>query len=284
VEDETARDKRRTHVGLAAGSAAAETALPMVRRLAILRLNLWAVVLAFPFQVITPPLILWRMHGAKPSQLGLTTRRLGRNLLYGLLAFVLVTPLCYAIHQLVLWLFELWPEGGTQSHSLTLLGQQSLTAIERVLFVAATVVAAPVMEEIIFRGVLQRYFVKRRHGGAWAVGLALAFVLIGRLGSIAAAGANVSALVTELLPVLFITALAPVLLLVQRYCRTPAEPGIFGTAVLFAAIHGAWPSPVALLVLGVALGWLAWRTDSLVGPIVVHALFNGVSAVQLMWR
>jgi membrane protease YdiL (CAAX protease family) len=53
--------------------------------------------------------------------------------------------------------------------------------------------------------------------------------------------------------------------------------------VLFAAMHSSvWPTPVALLVLGLALGTLAARTKSLVGPIVVHALFNAVTCVGLL--
>jgi membrane protease YdiL (CAAX protease family) len=37
-----------------------------------------------------------------------------------------------------------------------------------------------------------------------------------------------------------------------------------------------------LVLLGMALAWLAYRTRSLVGPIVVHALFNGVTFLTLV--
>jgi membrane protease YdiL (CAAX protease family) len=54
--------------------------------------------------------------------------------------------------------------------------------------------------------------------------------------------------------------------------------------MLFAASHNVWPTPVPLLLLGLGLGWLASRTQSLVGPIVCHALFNGVACLVLYWE
>jgi membrane protease YdiL (CAAX protease family) len=78
--------------------------------------------------------------------------------------------------------------------------------------------------------------------------------------------------------------LAVVCLLVRRVSRTPAGPAIFATAVLFAAIHArVWPSPVALLLLGLGLGYLAWTRRSLVPSIVVHALFNAIACLYLLY-
>jgi hypothetical protein len=59
----------------------------------------------------------------------------------------------------------------------------------------------------------------------------------------------------------------------------------YNTSLLFACIHtSVWPTPVPLFVLALGLGVLAQRTRSLVGPIVLHGLFNGISCVQLLWR
>jgi membrane protease YdiL (CAAX protease family) len=53
--------------------------------------------------------------------------------------------------------------------------------------------------------------------------------------------------------------------------------------VLFAAVHSrVWPTPIALFVLGLALGWLAYRTQSLISSIVLHSLFNSVTCVLLI--
>jgi membrane protease YdiL (CAAX protease family) len=65
--------------------------------------------------------------------------------------------------------------------------------------------------------------------------------------------------------------------------RAQSAGAIYGTALLFASAHSfAWPTPVSLFVLALALGYLAYRTQSLVGPMLLHALFNGVSVVILL--
>jgi membrane protease YdiL (CAAX protease family) len=89
-------------------------------------------------------------------------------------------------------------------------------------------------------------------------------------------------LLLSLQPAAFVLLLAPLLLLTRRMTRPEAAAGIFGTAVLFAAAHSSvWPSPVPLLPLGIVLGWLAYRTKSLVGPIVLHAFFNTIACVEM---
>jgi Type II CAAX prenyl endopeptidase Rce1-like len=53
---------------------------------------------------------------------------------------------------------------------------------------------------------------------------------------------------------------------------------IYGTALLFAMFHvSVWPTPIPLFVLALGLGYLAHRTQSIVGPIVLHVLFNAVA-------
>jgi len=56
----------------------------------------------------------------------------------------------------------------------------------------------------------------------------------------------------------------------------------YGNGLLFAALHSSvWPSPIPLFLLGFGLAWLAHRTQSLVAPIVAHALFNGVACLDM---
>jgi hypothetical protein len=60
--------------------------------------------------------------------------------------------------------------------------------------------------------------------------------------------------------------------------------GIYGTSALFAAFHSSiWPSPIPLFVLALALGWLAYRTQSLIPSMVLHGLFNAVTCVLLLF-
>jgi membrane protease YdiL (CAAX protease family) len=59
-------------------------------------------------------------------------------------------------------------------------------------------------------------------------------------------------------------------------------PAIFGSSMLWAMFHASvWPSPIPLFLLGLGLGWLAYRTQSLVSALVVHMLFNGVAFLVL---
>lgn len=60
-----------------------------------------------------------------------------------------------------------------------------------------------------------------------------------------------------------------------------ARWSIVGSAMVFSLMH-PWPTPIPLFVLGLGLGWLAYRTQSLVPSIVVHALFNLVSFLVLV--
>ena len=53
---------------------------------------------------------------------------------------------------------------------------------------------------------------------------------------------------------------------------------ILMTSIIFALLHTIWRTPPAL-VLGVFLGFLYWRTQSLVLPIVSHFTVNTVSVV-----
>lgn len=56
---------------------------------------------------------------------------------------------------------------------------------------------------------------------------------------------------------------------------------IYATAVLFAVIH-VWPTPIPLFLLGLLLGWLAARTQSLLAPVTLHFLFNAVACLLVL--
>jgi len=59
---------------------------------------------------------------------------------------------------------------------------------------------------------------------------------------------------------------------------TGARAALVGSSALFAAVHApAEPQAVApLFFLGMALAYAAYRTRSLVAPMLAHALFNGL--------
>jgi membrane protease YdiL (CAAX protease family) len=324
----------RDGLGAAGGPGAASGATAdAVRRAGRTRLLLWARALAFPFQALAIPFVLLAFLGARPAQLGLTRRRLGRNVLFGLVGWVVFTPLAFGVNVLTARFLSEAGLGGEQEHPLTQLAGLGPTPAEWALLIFTAVVVAPVLEELIFRGVLQPWFAGLRAGGHVAVGAALALAVWERADALHTARGG-RELAEAAAPALFVLALVPFYLLIwwrgRRAGRlagsplpsekaghadaaapegdftpgpapagavmppAPAAPDVrarvpppvvFATALLFGALHSfAWPTPVALFVLGLGLGALAARSGSLVGPIVLHALFNAVSCVLLLSR
>jgi membrane protease YdiL (CAAX protease family) len=245
------------------------------------RLNLWAQALAFPLQVATVPVLFYFLLRVPPAALGLTTARLGRNLAAGGLGFLLLTPAVWGVHLATQALVLRSGAGAVQEHPLTQLARGGASPAEWVLIVFTAVVQAPVVEEILFRGMLQRTFARFRNGGHVAMGAAFLFTLVGRWDQ-APSGESVRAAAGALAPTLFVAALVPLYLVVYFRSHSPEGPAVFGTAVLFASIHPNWPAPVALFVLALGLGRIAARTSSLAGSVLMHALFNAVSCALLL--
>jgi membrane protease YdiL (CAAX protease family) len=283
--DQDVRLGQEAGLGLFAGPGGADAFLTTARQRLNGRAFLWVLAAGFPFQLVTIPLLLYALGGTRPWQLGLTNRRLGRNALAGLVGALLLTPPVLGIHEAVLWLYRLGLPGRAVEHPLTLLvEQQSLFGAERVLLVFGAMVAAPVLEELVFRGMLQPWFATRPWGPNAAVAAAGVLAAIACAGPARAALSHgIGAVLEASQPVLFVLALLPAYAVVCGRSRTRVGPAIFGTSLAFAALHSSvWPSPVALLVLGAGLGTLAYRTGSLVGPVVMHGLFNGVSCLILL--
>jgi membrane protease YdiL (CAAX protease family) len=264
--------------------AQSEDSDPIEKTEAQSRLALWPTALASPFQVLTFPILLAALSGTRPEQLGLTARRFGRNLLLGVGGMLVLTPLAFGIYWIVRYLYAESGGAGVEKHALEIVAQQHPFPSEWVVLVLTATVAAPVREELTFRGVLQPWLAARRWGGhvamVGALGLA---VLYQREHLIAGWQEGIAPLTTAAMPALFVLGLVPVYLLVWWRSQTPRGPAIFGASLLFACVHtSVWPTPVPLFVLALGLGILADRTRSLVGPIVLHGLFNGVSCVLLL--
>jgi membrane protease YdiL (CAAX protease family) len=249
-----------------------------------IRANLWAHVLAFPLQAATVPVVFYVLSGVSAARIGLTRRQLGRNLLSGLGAWLIITPLVFGINVLVAYLTRLLDPGSVQEHPLTRLATGGATPMEWVLLVFSAIVIAPVLEETVFRGVLQPWFAGFPNGGAAAMAAAFLVTVTMRQAQLVEAFRQGGAgLLTAVMPGLFVLALVPFFLFVARHPPRPESPAVFGTALLFASVHAeVWPTPVPLFVLGLALGMLAVRTGSLVGPMVLHGLFNSVTCVLLL--
>jgi membrane protease YdiL (CAAX protease family) len=257
---------------------------------------LWAQLLALPAQVLLIVSALWLSRGARPERLGLTLRRPARNVIAGYLVWLVVTPPLFALY------FALQQFIPTPRHPL----ERVDVATAWPLLLLGVVVAAPLAEELVFRGVLLPWSLNAPPDRQFLVGagaLVMACVQgIKKSGAFDPAPAAFIAVL--LLGYLVLPYFAPRCRLadpqdtsglpwwqawwrrlLERAGLPRARPllAVFGNGLLFAAVHSSvWPSPVPLVLLGWALAWLAYRTQSLVGPVLVHALFNGVTFLTLV--
>jgi membrane protease YdiL (CAAX protease family) len=187
----------------------------------------------------------------------------------------------YGVYVGVLWLQALGFPGSPETHPLAVL-KGHLTPPEVVVLLLAVLVAAPALEELVARGVILRWCTQRYLGSHLAMLLSLGAALLLRGPGIKEAiqQPDYLGLLRELLPAFFVLVMGWLYGIVLAYSASPVGPAIFSSSLLFAIVHAfAWPSPVPLFVLALGLGWLAQRTQSLVGPILIHSVFNGVGCL-----
>ena len=215
--------------------------------------------------------LLLARSGRRPL-LFLQTRSL-REISLGIFAFLIITPITFAVHLLVTALVLAF--GGTvDRHPLQ--DFSTATPFSIACFIVTACVVAPIMEEAIFRGILLPW-AQRRRFRPWLI-FALAVVML-------IAGKGLSHIGT----LFFLADLTVVMACcaggrqVWRKWPPRTASAVFSTAALFGAMHAAvWPTPVPLTVMGIGLGILTVRCGNLRPAIVVHALFNGVTVLALL--
>ena len=265
--------------------------------------------------------MMFLVSGSRPHHYGLSWARWPANLALGLAVFLVAWPVIMGAHALAVVVFP------PPLDPYSALGKLDLPAWEWLLFGFQMTVAAPVIEEIVFRGILQGWL--RRATMTGHLALPFAMVYFAAWGFVEY-DKDTDQYLYHFGPVVFATVLAIgygcwLYLLtrhfnlgeaeIQRWRPLPSEPSlvegdqggearrqrrerdeerlqvwadanatlaIFGTAMVFAVSHSSnWPAPLALFPMGLALSWLSRRTQSLVGPITFHALFNLTSFIAL---
>jgi membrane protease YdiL (CAAX protease family) len=263
--------------------------------------------------------MMFARTGSRPYHYGLSWSRWPTNLALGITAFVLAWPVIIGIHALLFHVLKPKPD------PLLLLGKQNLPVWEWLLFGFQTTLCAPLLEEIVFRGILQGWL--RRATLVGHAGLLVwILVLVAQHSVLYDTETKTFSYNWDITDPLVITVLAAAGYLAvmfrlarafhlseaerRRWQPQPSElpralPGlsddqtaerrrqirsgdeqrmrrwadananlaIFGSALLFAVAH-PWPNAIALFAMGLLLGWLSRRTQSLIGPITFHALFN----------
>jgi membrane protease YdiL (CAAX protease family) len=188
--------------------------------------------------------------------------------------WLVLTPPVLLVHGGVNLVFELLGFAA-EEHPLTRLGADR-PAADRLMFVIQAGVVAPLLEEILFRGVLLGWLVagnqRPSEQRVWTMLIVTLFV------------APVTRPENPWSPVLFAALLTGGWALLRtRVRKRRTLGGVYASAALFAAIHSSvWPTPIPLFVLGLGLGWVAVRTNSVLAPAVVHGLFNTVSVLFVL--
>jgi membrane protease YdiL (CAAX protease family) len=248
------------------------------------RAAVWATVAAFPLQLLGVIYTLRSVSGTQLYQIGWTTHRLSLNIQLGVLAWMILQPLVLAGNVLVTVLYKAVTDASPRPHALEQLARHDPLGIDWCLVVFTAVVVAPVMEELLCRGILQPWAAKRPAGANMVMVVTFLVALGFRLSELARPfeQREWGSLFMALQPAAFVLLMLPGYLLVRYYFRSQTGGAIFASALLFGSIHNNWPTPIPLFGLGLGLGWLAYRTQSLVGPMTLHMLFNGVACLTLM--
>jgi membrane protease YdiL (CAAX protease family) len=240
---------------------------------------------------------LFARRRMRPHHYGLSWARWPANVSIGLAGFLLVTPVVLAIFAAASLIF--W----TRPHPVTMLGTLSTPDWEWLLIAFQTVVAAPLIEEIVFRGILLGWMRRASLFGHTAIMLASLFsAAVGIAYDDPSTGVIVYDASPLVLALVMVGGYAYWMVLLKRRFNLgegeikrwrPSSPprwwdqanaslAIYGSAMFFALFHmNAWPGQIALFPMGLALAWIANRTQSLLGPIAFHAAFNLVAFIAL---
>lgn len=273
---------------------------------------------------------LFRLSGTRPSHIGLSLARWPQGVIQGVLVFAIATPVILCLYYLMGMVFDV------TSHPFDKLAQEGLWPIEWALLFFQACIAAPMLEELLCRGLLQGWLRRASIAGHIMVCVWTLFIASIPLMNVLAAEEN-PGMGNAWQPLAFAGLLVgwyglnffqvwrgilregpfylmipvPKEVLQQRIHEEESEdateqekqpllqvdPGrwqsfqggsvrlsIFGSAMLFAVGHSpAWPSPVVLYVFGLILGWLTYRTQSLIGAMVMHGCFNAVAFGTLLY-
>jgi membrane protease YdiL (CAAX protease family) len=220
---------------------------------------------------ILVPCLVRLTSNATLLDLGLNFENWKKQMSVGAVAALLMTPAVLAIQSLAI---RIWPP---HKHPVEDMILEQFTVGVALLAVVSTMILAPLIEEILFRGVVQR----------WLTRLLCA-----------TPGGSENQHAPDALQ-LEMTSWSSDVRVGERSEVTTMEPeedstvapgaarfstsAIVTTSLLFAAMHlPQWPAPIGIFLLSMALGALYQRTGSLISAITMHGAFNGFSTMGLL--
>lgn len=244
--------------------------------------------------IVLLPLLLRVASGARLADIGLSRRAWRRQVAIGVVGLAMVMPVVQLVNWASTYLPGL-PRRDVRAHPLEKMLRDDPTGAIAYLAVLSAVVLAPISEELLFRGILQPWLIAALND--------LALALSRRRRSKLVPVPEAPPADFEYWPVdepegsdrTVTTSSAPVPAgsgpAHADEKPTPYRPPVAGAtataivlvSLLFGALHASqWPAPIPIFVLALGLGLVSYRTGSLLAPICMHAIFNGISTVGIL--
>ncbi len=233
--------------------------------------------------LVLVPILLRVTSGTTLVDLGLgDSRALFRDIGRGAVACLLLAPLVYGVFALAQLYWS------RQDHPVVEAVRDESTPVDALMIAVATVIIAPAVEELLFRGVLLGWLTRSMSRSqatraqqrlshevdAENTGTGLSDV-----EEVVELSAEPDTARTVWVPQKTLNH-PPIVKITETRLHVGAAswiPNII-TSLIFAGLHSAqWPAPIPLFFLSLGLGLLYQRTGRLVAPFTMHALFNGFS-------
>jgi len=223
--------------------------------------------------LILVPWVVRRTSGARLVDFGLSFHNWWRQAVHGVIAILIAAPPIYAVQ---FGAEKLWKRS---EHPVTKMITHEFSPGVGLLAIVTAVVLAPMLEELVFRGLLQSWLIAlfERRSGFFRRPL-------GKEPDASDSAADVSLagdrdVVNERRPIVPANA-APESDLFEPPGRHWIA--IVVTSLLFGYVHAAqWPAPIALFVLALVIGTVYYRTGSLITAVCMHATFNAITTLAL---
>ncbi len=242
-------------------AAEAQTETELLVQLAIINILL----------LILVPALVRVTSKASLADLGLDFKNWKGQMVVGGVAALLSTPAVLAVQSLAV---RIWP---AHKHPVEDMILDEFTAGVAILAVLSTMILAPMIEELLFRGIVQRWLTRLFTDRPDWSEEPVKPILIDEIG--------------EFWPADDLLVGPPGKTVLQLSANGSAFPkaspfsisAIVMTSLLFSAMHfPQWPAPIGIFLLSMALGAVYQKTGSLIAVITMHGLFNGFSTAGLL--
>jgi membrane protease YdiL (CAAX protease family) len=209
--------------------------------------------------------------GKLARKIGYSLAQLPRGVIGGIVSALAILPIVYGSSSLVELFYQVMHVKHPAEHELLGAMKEASHQVQ-ILLIFGACVAAPVFEEMLFRGHIQTLFV-RLFAPAPRPVLAVVPVDVAQPIDVSVDNAPANPLTVE--------PISPDLEMTSARAARIHWMAVLCTSIIFALIHPLWMSPI-IFVLSLCLGYAYERTGNLWTSILIHAAFNSVSTVAFL--